>query len=117
MPKFKPYDLNQSKMIPLSYADQIVEGSFEHALNEIVEQHLDLSIFDKRYANDDTGRPAYDPKILLKVVLYGYYKGIISSRRLEEACRRTSYSWRSLRIRGPTSQHSPPSSVSSSARL
>src|SRR5690606_13634114 len=48
----------------------------------------DLSVFDARYANDETGRLAYDPKILLKVVLYGYYKGIISSRRLAEACRR-----------------------------
>jgi transposase len=88
MARYKPYDLNQAKMIPLSYADQIVEGSFEHALNEIVEEHLDLEVFDKRYANDETGRPAYDPKILLKVVLYGYYKGIISSRTLAEACRR-----------------------------
>src|SRR4051812_31458831 len=88
MARYKPYDLNQSKMIPLSYADQIVEGSFEHALNEIVEEHLDLTVFEKRYANDETGRPAYDPRVLLKVVLYGYYKGILSSRMLAEACRR-----------------------------
>lgn len=88
MAKYKPYDLNQTKMIPLSYADQVIEGSFEHALNEIVEHHLELSAFDERYRNDDTGRPAYDPRILLKVVLYGYYKGIISSRMLSEACRR-----------------------------
>ena len=32
--------------------------------------------------NDDTGRLAYDPAVLLKIVLYGYYKGIVSSRRL-----------------------------------
>jgi Transposase domain (DUF772) len=57
-----------------------VKGSFEYALNEIVEEHLDMSEFDKRYSNDDTGRPVYDPRILLKVVLYGYYKGLISSR-------------------------------------
>lgn len=57
MARFKPYDLNQTKMIPLSYADQVVEGSFEFALNEIVEQHLDLSVFEGRYANDDTGCP------------------------------------------------------------
>ena len=88
MARYKPYDLNQMKMIPLCYADQIVEGSFEHALNEMVEQHLDLSVFDARYANDETGRLAYDPKILLKVVLYGYYKGMLSSRMLAEACRR-----------------------------
>src|SRR3954471_9750689 len=79
MARYKAYDLNQTKMIPLSYADQIVEGSFEHALCEIVEQQLDLSAFEKRYANDETGRPAYDPKLLLKIVLYGYYKGILSS--------------------------------------
>jgi transposase len=88
MARYKHYDLNQTKMIPLSYADQIVEGSFEYALNEIVEEHLDLSVFEHRYGNDDTGRPAYDPKVLLKVVLYGYYRGIVSSRRIAEACRR-----------------------------
>ena len=42
------YNLQQDKMIPLSYADQIVAGSFEYALNEIVEQHPDLT--------DDGGR-------------------------------------------------------------
>jgi transposase len=88
MARYKDYDLNQAKMIPISYADQIVEGSFEHALNQIVEEHLDLSVFDQRYANDATGRRAYDPKVLLKIVLYGYYKGVISSRSLAEACRR-----------------------------
>jgi transposase len=88
MARYKPYDLNQTKMIPLSYGDQIVEGSFEYALNEIVEEHLDLSVFEHRYRNDETGRLAYDPKVLLKVVLYGYYRGFISSRRIAEACRR-----------------------------
>jgi len=51
MAKYKAYDLQQAKLIPLSYADQVVEGSFEHALNEIVEEHLDLSVFEKRYSN------------------------------------------------------------------
>ncbi len=88
MARYKAYNLKQDKMIPLSYADQIVPGSFEHALNEIVEEHLDLTVFEARYRNDQTGRLAYDPKVLLKIVLYGYYKGMVSSRRLEEACRR-----------------------------
>jgi len=88
MARYKPYNLKQDKMIPLSYADQIVAGSFEYALNEIVEEHLDLTVFEQRYRNDATGRLAYDPKVLLKIVLYGYSKGMVSSRRLEEACRR-----------------------------
>ena len=86
--RYKPYELKQDKFIPLSFADQVVPGSFEYALNEIVEEHLDLRVFEKRYRNDETGRLAYDPKVLLKIVLYGYSKGIISSRKLEEACRR-----------------------------
>ena len=47
MARYKHYDLNQSKMIPLSYADQIVEGSFEFALNELVEEQARLlSLFE-----------------------------------------------------------------------
>jgi len=88
MARYKPYGLKQDKMIPLSYADQIVPGSFEYALNALVEEHLDLSVFAKRYRNDQIGRWAYDPKVMLKIVLYGYYKGLLSSRDLEEACRR-----------------------------
>ena len=66
MARYKPYNLKQDKWIALSYADQIVPGSFEYALNEIVEEHLDLSVFEQRYRNDDTGRLAYDPKVLLE---------------------------------------------------
>jgi len=86
MARYKPYDLNQNKFIAVSYSDQILPGSFEHTLNELVENELDLSVFEARYLNDQTGRLAYDPAVLLKIVLYGYYKGIISSRKLEEAC-------------------------------
>ena len=60
--------------------------SLEYALNEIVEDHLDFSVFEHRYNNDATGRLAYDPKVLLKIVLCGHYRGIVSSRRLAEAC-------------------------------
>jgi hypothetical protein len=66
MARYKPYNLKQDKWIPLSYADQMVPGSFEYALNEIVEEHLDLSVFEQRYRNNETGRLAYDPKVLLE---------------------------------------------------
>lgn len=88
MARYKPYDVDQDKFIPVSFRDQILPGSFEHALNEIVEKHIDLSPFEARYGNDDTGRLALDPAVLLKIVLYGYYKGIVSSRKLAEACER-----------------------------
>ena len=88
MARYKPYDVSQDKFIPVSFRDQILPGSFEYALNEIVDQHIDLTPFADRYTNDETGRLAYDPAVLLRIVLYGYYKGIVSSRKLAEACER-----------------------------
>ena len=88
MARYKPYDVNQVTLIPVSFPDQILPGSFEYALNEIVDEHIDLRAFEARYQNAATGCLAYDPAILLKIVLFGYYKGLISSRRLAEACQR-----------------------------
>src|SRR3972149_2976138 len=70
MARYKPCDVHQDKFIPVSFRDQILPGSFEYSLNEIVDQHIDLSPFAARYTNDETGRLAYDPSVLLKIVLY-----------------------------------------------
>ncbi|OMH38825.1 transposase [Motiliproteus sp. MSK22-1] len=87
MARFKHYDYNQTKMIPLRFADQIQPGTFEHTLNHVVDNDLDLSIFEQRYRNDTNGAPAYDPAILLKIVLFAYSRGITSSRCIAQACR------------------------------
>ena len=44
-------------------------------------------MFVARYHNDATGAPAFDPGVLLKIVIYAYSRGITSSRRIEQACR------------------------------
>ena len=44
-------------------------------------------MFAARYQNDRRGEPAYDPALLLKVILYSYSKGITSSRGIEALCR------------------------------
>ena len=86
MPKFIPYDPNQSKMVVINYADQLQPGTFEFAINHIIDHKLDLSIFYPRYQNDNGGRPAYDPAILLKIILFAYSKGITSSREIQWCC-------------------------------
>lgn len=86
MPKFIPYDPNQSKMVVINYSEQLQPGTFEFAINHIIDHKLDLSIFYPRYQNDDGGRPAYDPAILLKIILYAYSKGITSSREIQWCC-------------------------------
>jgi transposase len=87
MAKYKRYDYSQTVLIPVSYHEQLMPGTLEFAIHTLVDSRMDLSIFEDRYNNDETGRRAYDPKVLLKVVLFGYSRGLISSRRIEQACR------------------------------
>jgi transposase len=87
MARFKHYDYEQTKMIPLRFADQIQPGTFEYTLNHVVDNELDLSVFESRYRNDYNGAPAYDPALLLKIVLFAYSRGITSSRKIAQACR------------------------------
>jgi transposase len=87
MAKFKTYDYRQRVLLPVSLEDQLMSGTLEFAIHTLVENRLDMSIFEGKYCNDETGRAAYDPKILLKVVLLAYSRGLISSRKIEQACR------------------------------
>ena len=88
MAKYKHYDYSQDVLIPVSLKDQLIPGTLEFAIHTLVETRMDTSIFEDRYSNDETGRWAYNPKILLKIVLFGYSQGLISSRKLERACKK-----------------------------
>ena len=87
MARYKHYGYDQLMMVPVSLKEQLLPGTLEHAINHVVEERLDLSFFDERYCNDETGRKAIDPRALIKIVLFGYSRGMISSRSLERACR------------------------------
>ncbi len=87
MAKYKRYDYSQTMLVPVSLEEQLMPGTLEFAIHTLVETRMDMSGFAERFSNDETGRTAYDPKILLKVVLLGYSRGMISSRKLERACR------------------------------
>jgi len=87
MPRFKPYDYRQGLMVPLKLEDQLPPGSLEHALHHLIEERIDESWFEDLYANEEFGCKAYPPKLLLKVILFGYSRGLIGSRRIELACK------------------------------
>jgi transposase len=86
MANYKPDYSHQNQFIAVDFSAQIVPGTFEYALSHIVDNHLDLSTFDARYENDKGGAPAYSPAIMLKVILFAYSRGYISSRRIAQAC-------------------------------
>jgi transposase len=86
MARFRDVDM-QPKFIVMDFAKQILPGTFEHALHVLINDELDLSPFSAALKNDLTGAPAYQPDVLLKIVLFAYSRGIVSSRRIEAACR------------------------------
>jgi transposase len=86
MARYKHIDTSP-RFLAVDLACQLLPGSFEHALHYLIEHELDLSELDARYSNDQGGASAYPPGMLLKVVLFAYSQGIVSSRAIERACR------------------------------
>jgi transposase len=87
MAKYKSYNYSQTVMLPVSLENQLMSGTIEFAIHTLVESELDMSRFNERYKNDETGCKAYDPKVLLKIVLLAYARGIFTSRKIERACK------------------------------
>lgn len=75
--------LQDNLFIPVKLSDQIIKGTLAHTIKYLVDNRIDISIFESKIKNDETGRPAYNPKVLLKLVFYAYAKGIISSRKIQ----------------------------------
>ena len=74
-------------MVSINLSQQLLPGTFEFTVNEIVDHQIDLSVFDQFYDNDAAGPKAYSPQAMLKLILYAYSKGLLSSRKIEAACR------------------------------
>jgi transposase len=86
MARYKHIDTSP-RFLPVDLAQQLLPGTFEHAVHHLLTRELDLSGFDARFRNDDTGAPAYPPAMLLQVVLCAYAHGVVSSRGIERLCR------------------------------
>ena len=86
MARYKFIDTSP-RFIAVDLKRQLLPGTFEHALDYLVDQEIDLSVLDARFKNDEGGAPAYPPAMLLKVILFAYSQGVVSSREIESACR------------------------------
>jgi transposase len=76
---FKDYRQDQSFLLPPSLDEFIPKDHEVHLINDVVNQ-LDLSSL--RQKRDGGGAPAYDPGMMLKVLIYAYSLGIYSSRQI-----------------------------------
>lgn len=86
MARYKLVD-RSPRLLPIVLDAQLMAGSFECAVDYLIDQEIDLSGIDERYVNDETGAPAYDPAVMLKIVLLAYSRGMVSSRTIERLCR------------------------------
>lgn len=87
MASYKPQECN-SLLLPVVLSEQIIPGSFVLALSYLVDHEMDFAALDARFKNDKTGASAYDPRVMLKIVLLAYRQDLISSRVIERACAR-----------------------------
>ena len=86
MPRYKPVH-RDPLLLPVVLSEQLQPGTFEFALDHLVDHELDLRALDARFRNDETGASAYDPRVMLKIVLLAYSRGLNTSRKIEAACR------------------------------
>lgn len=77
--KFRPYDQSQTKFVNLNYRKLLGEDSDAVLLNDIIES-LDLSFFEEVYK--EIGNPAYVPRAMMKIIVYGYLNKYFGGRPL-----------------------------------
>lgn len=86
MTKFRPYAPGQLLLLPPNLNDWLKEDHMARFIGDTVDE-LDLSEIFADYQHDtDRGQPAYHPAMMLKVLLYAYCVGVMSSRRIDKAC-------------------------------
>ncbi len=82
---FRSWDVDQSWFLPRSVHDFVPPGHLAHFVRDTVREALDLSAILQAYS-EARGQPPYHPAMLVALLLYGYSRGVYSSRQLARAC-------------------------------
>src|SRR2546427_10682117 len=82
---FRRYDPEQVLLLSRVLSEWLPEGHLAHFVSDLVESGaLDLSAVYDSY-EEERGYPPYDPRLMVKLLVYGYANGVVSSRKLERA--------------------------------
>jgi transposase len=82
---FRAWDVDQQWVFPPSVSDFVPTGHMAHFIRETVRSDLDLSAIFATY-QEERGFPPYHPTMMTALLLYGYSRGVYSSRKLAQAC-------------------------------
>ena len=80
---YKTYLPDQDLLLPPSLRDWLPENHLAYCVSDVVDQ-LDLSAIEAVYEEEDRGQPPYHPRMMTKILLYGYCVGVFSSRRIQK---------------------------------
>jgi transposase len=83
---YRPYYPDEDLLLPPSLREWLPENHLAYFVSDVVDQ-LDLSAMDAVYGDEKRGQPPYDPRMMTKLLVYGYCVGVFSSRRMEKRLR------------------------------
>jgi transposase len=80
---YKNYLPEQDLLLPPSLREWLPENHLVYCVSDVVDQ-LDLSAIESLYEEEDRGQPPYHPRMMTKILVYGYCVGVFSSRRIQK---------------------------------
>jgi transposase len=80
---YRPYLPEQDLLLPPSLQEWLPEGHLVYFVSDVVDQ-LDLSAIESCYEKEERGYPPYHPRMMVKILVYGYCVGVFSSRKLQK---------------------------------
>ena len=80
---YRSYQPDQDLLLPPSLRDWLPEKHLVYFVSDMVDQ-LDLTKIDEVYEKDPRGQPPYDPRLMTKLLVYGYCVGVFSSRKIRK---------------------------------
>jgi len=80
---FRTYLPEQNLLLPASLREWLPDDHLSYFVSDVVDQ-LDLSAIERAYKEEDRGQPPYHPRMMTKILLYGYCVGVFSSRKIQK---------------------------------
>jgi transposase len=80
---YRPYLPDQILLLPPSLRDWLPDHHLAYFISDLIDQ-LDLSAIEAGYEQEERGYPPYHPRMMTKILVYGYCVGVFSSRRLHK---------------------------------
>ena len=80
---YLPYEPDQQLLLPAALQEWLPDEHLAYFISDVVDQ-LDISEVTARYERERRGGPPYHPRMMVKVLVYGYCVGVASSRRIAQ---------------------------------